>query len=429
MARQKRASQASSKFASDESDDIWLKAREANGPTEFTGYEILTREAALHTLFANGEIVNQAADTDVMFVTKETPFYAESGGQAGDKGVAILPKGKVVITDVLKKAGDLHVHIGKLTGEVSNGDIAKLSVDPDNRKRTMSNHSATHIMHEALRRVLGEHVTQKGQMVDGERIRFDISHGAAISREELAKVEDQVNQVILQNSSASTQLMNPDAAMEAGAMALFGEKYGDEVRVLSLGEPIDDDPKAYSVELCGGTHVERTGDIALFKIVTEGAVAAGIRRVEAVTGEAARAYLETYAGYTRAAADKLKAKPEDVPARIEALMAERKKLEKELSAAKKALALGGSGGGAAKAEEINGVKFIGGVLDGVSGKDLRAMLNDQLSSIGSGIVGFVAKDGEKVAVAVAVTDDLTGCLLYTSPSPRDATLSRMPSSA
>ena len=408
MARQKKASQASSKFASDESDDIWLASREANGPTEFTGYETLTRKAAAHTLFANGEIVNETADTEVMFVTKETPFYAESGGQAGDKGVAIFPKGKVIISDVLKKAGDLHVHIGKLTGEISNGDVAQLSVDPDNRKRTMANHSATHIMHEALRRILGEHVTQKGQMVDGERIRFDISHGAAISRDELAKVEDQVNQVILQNASASTQLMNPEAAMKAGAMALFGEKYGDEVRVLSLGDPIDDDPKAYSVELCGGTHVERTGDIALFKIVSEGAVAAGIRRVEAVTGEAARQYLETYAGYTREAADKLKAKPEDVPARIEALMAERKKLEKELSAAKKALALGGSGGGAAKAEEINGVKFIGGVLDGVSGKDLRAMLNDQLSSIGSGIVGFVAKDGEKVAVAVAVTDDLTG---------------------
>jgi len=177
--------------------------------------------------------------------------------------------------------------------------------------------------------------------------------------------------------------------------------------VLSLGDPIDDDPKSYSVELCGGTHVARTGDIALFKIVSEGAVAAGIRRVEAITGEAARQYLETQAGYTRAAADKLKAKPEDVPARIEALMAERKKLEKELSEAKKALALGGSGG-AAQAEEINGVKFIGGVLDGVSGKDLRAMLNDQLSAIGSGIVGFVAKDGDKVAVAVAVTDDLTG---------------------
>jgi len=313
----------------------------------------------------------------------------------------------VQIFDVLKKASDLHVHIGKLKGSVKVGDMATLSVNADNRKRTMANHSATHIMHEALRRVLGEHVTQKGQMVDGERIRFDISHGGAITREELVKVEKQVNQVVLQNAETKTELMNPDAAIKAGAMALFGEKYGDEVRVLSLGEPIDDDPKAYSVELCGGTHVTRTGDIALFKILSEGAVAAGIRRVEAVTGEAARQYLEEQAGYTRSAADKLKAKPEDVPSRIEALMAERKKLEKELSEAKKQLALGGGSGGAAKAEEINGVKFIGGVLDGVSGKDLRAMLNDQLSAIGSGIVAFVAKDSGKVAVAVAVTDDLT----------------------
>jgi len=389
MAKQKKTSQASSKFASDGTDDVWLAAREDHGATEFTGYDKLEIEAVAHSVFANGELVEQTHDTDVMFVTKQTPFYAESGGQAGDKGVAIFPKGEVSITDVLKKVGDLHVHIGTLKGEISTGDKVKLSVNPDNRKRTMANHSATHIMHEALRRVLGEHVTQKGQMVDGERIRFDISHGAAITRDELSKVEDQVNQVILQNAEATTQLMNPEAAMKAGAMALFGEKYGDEVRVLSLGEPLDDDPKAYSVELC------------------EGAVAAGIRRIEAVTGEAARVFLETQAGYTRAAADKLKAKPEDVLARIEALMAERKKLEKELSQAKKALALGGSGG-AAKSEEINGIKFIGGVLDGVSGKDLRAMLNDQLSSIGSGIVGFVAKDGEKVAVAVAVTDDLTG---------------------
>ncbi len=408
MARQKEDSRAAGFKSGDTgTDDIWLASRENNGPTEFTGYEILDLEAPIHTLVVGGDAVDSASDTDIMFVTKQTPFYAESGGQAGDKGHVTLPNGEVAITDVLKKAGDLHVHIGKLKGSIAKGDLAKLSVDPENRKRTMANHSATHIMHEALRRVLGEHVTQKGQMVDGERIRFDISHGAAITREELAKVEDEVNQVVLQNSEASTKLMNPEAAMEAGAMALFGEKYGDEVRVLSLGDPLDSSPKAYSVELCGGTHVERTGDIALFKIVSEGAVAAGIRRVEAVTGEAARQYLETQAGYTRAAADKLKAKPEDVPARIESLMAERKKLEKELSEAKKALALGGSGG-AAKAEEINGVKFIGGVLDGVSGKDLRAMLNDQLSAIGSGIVGFVAKDGGKVAVAVAVTDDLTG---------------------
>ena len=410
MARQKEGSKAAGFKSGDTgTDDIWLAAREANGPTEFTGYEELFVTSPIHTLVVDGESAQIAQNCEVMFVTHATPFYAESGGQAGDKGDVIFENGaKIIVKDVLKKAGDLHVHIGRLSGEIKIGDVAHLTVNPDNRKKTMANHSATHIMHEALRRVLGEHVTQKGQMVDGERIRFDISHGAAISREELAKVEDQVNQVILQNSAANTKLMNPEAAMKAGAMALFGEKYGDEVRVLSLGEPLDDDPKAYSVELCGGTHVDRTGDIALFKIVSEGAVAAGIRRVEAVTGEAARGYLETQAGYTRAAADKLKSKPEDVPARIEALMAERKKLEKELSEAKKALALGGSGGGAAKAEEINGVKFIGGVLDGVSGKDLRAMLNDQLSAIGSGIVGFVAKDGGKVAVAVAVTDDLVG---------------------
>ncbi|WP_026940875.1 alanine--tRNA ligase [Hellea balneolensis] len=410
MAQQKEDSRAAGFKSGDVgTDDIWLAAREASGPTEFTGYEDLFVTSPVQTLVVEGEVANSASDTDVMFVTPATPFYAESGGQAGDKGVVSFENGaQIVVKDVVKKAGDLHVHIGSLTGEISRGDVAYLTVNSDNRKRTMANHSATHIMHEALRRILGEHVTQKGQMVDGERIRFDISHGSAITREELAKVEDQVNQVILQNAEASTELMNPEAAMAAGAMALFGEKYGDEVRVLSLGDPIDEDPKAYSVELCGGTHVDRTGDIALFKIVSEGAVAAGIRRVEAVTGEAARQHLETQAGYTRAAADKLKAKPEDVPARIEALIADRKKLEKELSETKKALALGGSGGSAAKAEEINGVKFMGGVLEGVSGKDLRAMLNDQLSAIGSGIVGFVAKDGAKVAVAVAVTDDLIG---------------------
>lgn len=408
MTRQKEGSKAAGFKSGDAgTDDIWLAAREAEGATEFTGYEVLDLDASIHTLVVEGGVSDKASDSDVMFVTKQTPFYAESGGQAGDKGMASLPNGLVTITDVLKKAGDLHVHIGKLKGSMSVGDTVKLSVNPDNRKKTMANHSATHIMHEALRRVLGEHVTQKGQMVDGERIRFDISHGAAITRDELSKVEDQVNQVILQNSETGMELMNPEEAMAAGAMALFGEKYGDEVRVLSLGDSIDEDSKKYSVELCGGTHVDRTGDIALFKIVSEGAVAAGIRRVEAVTGEAARQYLETQASYTRAIADKLKAKPEDVPARVEALMADRKKLEKELSEAKKALALGGSGGASAKVEEINGVKFIGGVLDGVSGKDLRAMLNDQLSAIGSGIVGFVAKDGGKVAVAVAVTDDLT----------------------
>jgi len=268
------------------------------------------------------------------------------------------------VTDVQKRAGDLHVHIGTLKGTASVSDAIELSVDAVNRERTKHNHSATHIMHEALRRVLGDHVTQKGQMVDGERIRFDISHGGAITREELAKVETQVNAVIQQNEPASTKLMEPDAAIAAGAMALFGEKYGDEVRVLALGQPVEGEDKAYSVELCGGTHVERTGDIALFKIVSEGAVAAGIRRVEAVSGEAARRYLETQAGFARAVADQIKAKPEDIAARVDVLMSERKKLEKELSEAKKQLALGGGGGAAASAEEINGVQFMGRVRFG-----------------------------------------------------------------
>ncbi len=407
MARQKEMASANWKGSGDAgTESVWLAIRERLGATEFTGYTQLTDKHAVGAIIVDGEETQIATDGDVMFVSTATPFYAESGGQAGDLGTVNLPNGTVEISDVLKKAGDVHVHIGKLTGTMSVGDLAAFEVDADNRERTKRNHSATHIMHEALRRVLGPHVTQKGQMVDGERIRFDISHGQAISSEELSKVEDQVNEVILQNAQSKTELMAPNAAIEAGAMALFGEKYGDEVRVLTLGDPLGGDDKDYSVELCGGTHVDRTGDIALFKIISEGAVAAGIRRVEAVTGEAARQYLEGQANLAKQAATTLKAKIEDVPARIQALMDERRKLEKELSAVKKQLALGG-GGGSAAVEELNGVKFMGRVLDGVSGKDLRAMLNEQTQTIGTGIVAFVAKDDGKVAVAVAVTPDLT----------------------
>ncbi len=387
-------------------DAIWKQLRGEHGATEFTGYLDLTLKSHAAALVQNGVSVDTAAEGEVMLFTRATPFYAESGGQAGDKGEIIFQGGAVMrVTDVQKRAGDLHVHIGHITAPASRGEVITLKVDAVNRERTKHNHSATHIMHEALRRVLGDHVTQKGQMVDGERIRFDISHGGAITREELARVEDEVNAVIQENSAAKTQLMAPEAAIAAGAMALFGEKYGDEVRVLGLGRPVDGGDKQYSVELCGGTHVARTGDISLFKITGEGAVAAGIRRVEAVTGEAARQYLETQAGYARAAADKLKAKPEDVSARVEALLADRKALEKDLSDAKKQLALGG-GGSVASAEDIGGVGFMGRVIDGVSGKDLRSMLNEQLSALGSGIIAFVATDGPKVAVAVAVSDDL-----------------------
>jgi len=408
MAVQKENSQAAGFKSGDVGTDaIWNAAREAEGPSIFTGYEKLTGSGAVHTLVVGSESVDNAADTDVMFVTKMTPFYAESGGQAGDAGTVKFDNGAVVeVKDVQKRAGDLHAHIGTLKGSIGVGDVAHFDVDAEVRERTKANHSATHILHEALRRVLGEHVTQKGQMVDGERIRFDISHGQAITREELSRVEDQVNAVIQQNAESETKLMSLDDAMEAGVMALFGEKYADEVRVLALGAK-EASGKAYSVELCGGTHVGNTGEIGLFKIVSEGAVAAGVRRLEAVTGEAARQYLEARAGLAQAAADILKTKPEDVPARIEALMAERKALEKGLSDAKKQRAMGGGGGAASGPEEIGGVQVVARKLDGVGGKDLRALMNEQLSALGSGIVAFVAVNDGKVAVAVAVSDDLT----------------------
>ena len=407
MTEQREQSKADGgKFASAGADDLFKALLEKDGATTFTGYDNLSDGQAIVALVQNDVAVDEVSDGDVVFLTRETPFYAESGGQAGDKGIATFGNGaRIEIVDVQKRAGDLHAHIGTLSGTVKVGDEAHLSVDVDNREKTKRNHSAAHLLHEALRRVLGDHVAQKGQMVDGERIRFDISHPSAITREELRRVEDEVNAVIQQNKLAETKLMNPDDAIAAGAVALFGEKYGDEVRVLSLGDPLDESPKAYSVELCGGTHVERTGDIALFKITGEGAVAAGIRRVEAVSGEAARQYLETQAGLARQAADMFKTKLEDVPSRIETLLAERKQLEKDLSEAKKQLALGG-GGAASGPEEINGINFLGRVLDGVSGKDLRSMLNEQIAQLGSGIVAFVARDGGKVAVAVAVSEDV-----------------------
>jgi len=409
MAQQKDRARAAWKGSGDAgTEEIWHEIHANNGATEFTGYGNLLAEENLAALITSEGQVDTASNGDVMFVTNQTPFYAESGGQAGDKGIATFGNGAVIeVTDVQKRAGGLHVHIGTLKGSVSVGDQASLQVNSDNREKTKRNHSATHIMHEALRRVLGPHVTQKGQMVDGERIRFDISHGAAITKDELSKVEDQVNEVILQNASADTKLMAPEAAIEAGAMALFGEKYGDEVRVLALGDPLGEEDKPYSVELCGGTHVARTGDIALFKIISEGAVAAGIRRVEAVTGAEARQHLEGQAALTRELAVNLKVQPDQVPERVQNLMDDRRKMEKEIAELKKKIALGGGGGVAMSAEEINGTKFLGKVLDGVSGKDLRGMMNDQLQAIGSGIVAFIATNEGKVAVGVAVTPDLT----------------------
>jgi alanyl-tRNA synthetase len=386
----------------------WFSIKDQVGASKFVGYDDLTADARVQVLVVDGESVAEAfAGDTVEAVFDITPFYAESGGQAGDTGVAVFAKGRGRVLDTQKQAGELFVHRIEITeGQVKVGDAAMLSVDAAKRTTTRSNHSAAHLLHAALRHVLGPHVAQKGQLVDAERMRFDFSHGGPLTPEEIERIEGEVNAVIQQNAASSTKLMSPEKAIEAGAIALFGEKYGDEVRVLALGHDLEGKGD-YSVELCGGTHVSRTGDIALFKIVSESGIAAGVRRIEALTGEAARHYLLEQAGVARALADQFKVPVAQVEARVEALINERKRLEKELGDAKRALAVGG-GGAAAGPEEINGVKVMARVLDGVGGKDLRPLAEDFKKQIGSGIVVLVGKLDGKAANTVAVTPDLTG---------------------
>jgi alanyl-tRNA synthetase len=385
----------------------WFAIKEAVGASEFVGYEHLDAQAHVQALLLDGEQVKEALAGDaVEVVFEKTPFYPEGGGQAGDTGTVELLHGKGIIKDTYRQAGDLIVHqLEIIEGALKIGDKVELKVDAEKRQTTRSNHSAAHLLHAALKHVLGPHVAQKGQLVDADRMRFDFSHGAPLTDAEISRIEAEVNAVILQNQAASTKLMSPEKAIEAGAVALFGEKYGEEVRVLALGHALEGDGD-YSVELCGGTHVSRTGDIALFKIISEGGVAAGIRRIEAFTGEAARQFLLGQAGVATALADQFKVPVNQVEARVEALVAERKRLEKELSEAKRALAVGG-GGAASGPEEINGTKVIARVLEGVGGKDLRPLAEDFKKSLGSGIVALVGKLDGKAAVTVAVSPDLT----------------------
>jgi alanyl-tRNA synthetase len=390
----------------------WFKLRDRLGPTEFVGYEqsevigevlAIVRDAAeINVAAADGD---NGVTVEVLF--DRTPFYAESGGQASDIGEIEWAGGRGALVGLHKHAGDVFVHTLHITsGAIAVGERLRLSIDTDARTRTRANHSAAHLVHAALKNVLGGHVAQKGQMVDAERIRFDFSHGQALTTEDLERVEAEVNAVIRQNLPATTQSMTPQAAIDAGAVALFGEKYGDEVRVLTLGRALVGEG-AYSVELCGGTHVARTGDIALFKIVAETGIAAGVRRVEALTGEAARRHLLDRAGVAESLAFQFKVPPAEVPARVEALIADRKALEKALADAKRKLALGG-GGTAPAEEEINGVKFIGRVLDGVDGKGLRPVIEDFRKQIGSGVIAIVGVTEGKAAMAIAVTPDLVG---------------------
>ncbi len=391
-------------------EDVWLKLADQGGATEFLGYQNESGSATLAAIVQKGEVVRSlAGPADAALLFDKTPFYGESGGQAGDQGVIHFDNGAEFIVDDTQKQAGLHVHIGRLKGgKIAAGDKAALEIDRKRRAHIRANHSATHLLHAALRNVLGPHVTQKGSLVEADYFRFDFSHGQALTADEINRVEDEVNAVIRQNAEGMIKEMAPAKAIEEGALALFGEKYGDQVRVLRLGDALDGGAKAYSVELCGGTHVKRTGDIALFAITSEGGVAAGVRRVEATTGAVALAHLKAQAALAKAIAANIKAPLSEVAERVTAIADERRKLERELSETKKRLALAGGDGQTAPSgpEQIAGVAVLARVLDGVPAKELRSLVDEGKTQIGSGVVAYVGVDDGKAAIAVGVTDDL-----------------------
>jgi alanyl-tRNA synthetase len=393
-------------------EDLWLELADQGGPTQFLGYGHEAASGTLAAIVSGGAVVRTLeGPAEAALVFDATPFYAESGGQAGDQGVIHFENGaEFIVDDTQKRGGALHVHVGRLKGgAIKPNDRAELEIDHLRRAQIRANHSATHLLHAALRNVLGKHVTQKGSLVEADRFRFDFSHGAPMTADEIERVEDEVNAVIRQNAEGVIKEMAPDKAIEEGALALFGEKYGDRVRVLRLGDALDADGRAYSVELCGGTHVRRTGDIAVFSILSEGGVAAGVRRIEAATGAAALSHLKTQAALAKTIANNLKAPLADLPERVAQLADERRKLERDLSDAKKRLALAASSGASAAPtgpETVAGVAVLARVLEGVPAKDLRGLVDEGKKSLGSGVIAYVGVDEGKASLAVGVTDDL-----------------------
>ena len=413
MAEQKAAARAAWKGSGEAaSEEVWFDIAEREGSTEFTGYSSATAEATVVAIVRDGAEVQGAAEGEaVTLLTNQTPFYGESGGQTGDAGRIWTPEGlEFTVETTGKPLGRLHAHKGRVTkGEVKVGDAVHLEIDAERRDRIRANHSATHLLHAALRHRLGGHVTQKGSLVADDRFRFDFSHPKPLSQDDISAVEAEVNAEIRANEEVGTRLMSPDEAVAAGALALFGEKYGEEVRVLSMGRQAGG-TRSYSVELCGGTHVRATGDIGLFKIVSESAVSSGVRRIEALTGEAARQWLNARDHAVRAIAQTLRTSPDEAAPRVAALVEERKRLERELADARKTLALGGGAGGAAPAqadEDIAGVAFSGQVIDGLDPRELRPLLDQAKQRLGSGVAAICAVTAGKATFAVAVTDDLT----------------------
>ena len=405
MAEQKAAARSAWKGSGEQaSSEVWYDIADEFGGTEFTGYTSVVGEGEVVALVRDGKRIDAAtAGEQVVILTNQTPFYGESGGQSGDAGTIAGDNGlRAIVGDTSKPLGRLHAHHARIeSGTISVGQTVQLAIDAERRDQIRANHSATHLLHAALRNRLGGHVTQRGSLVAADRFRFDFSHPSALTPSELAEVETAVNAQIRRNSPVTTRLMTPEDAIAAGAMALFGEKYGEEVRVLTMGSD------GYSVELCGGTHVSALGDIALFKIIGESAVSSGVRRIEALTGEAARLWLSERETLLKDLAATFKTNAEDVPARVAALIEDRKRLERELADAKKSLAMGGGSAAGAALETVGDIAFTGQVLEGLDPKDLRGLVDEAKARLGEGIAALVAVNDGRASVAIGVTAGLS----------------------
>ena len=417
MATQKAKARAAWAGSGEMADDtIWFDVLDNHSATDFLGYDTEQAEGQIVAIVTEGSQVQAAAlGSSLQVVLNQTPFYAESGGQIGDSGKIITETGVINVTNT-RKTADLNIHIGVLReGTIANGQAAELQVDEGRRSSIRANHSATHLLHEALRRTLGDHVAQRGSLNDGDRLRFDFSHSQALTASELQQVQTEVNNCIRQNCSVETRIMTPDDARALGAQALFGEKYGEEVRVVSMGRLQDSDKGVskdiYSLELCGGTHVVQTGDIGGFVLLSDGASSAGVRRIEALTGAGADAHIQNQSRSLAEAAKTLKVQPAEISLRAQQLLDERRSLQNEVANLRRELAMsGGADTAAAVPVMVGGRALLAQVLQGVTGRDLPALVDFHKVKIGSGVVLLIADADGKAAVAAGVTDDLTDSL-------------------
>ena len=416
MERQKATARAAWKGAGEaETDSLWFDLRERHGATDFFGYVTEQAEGEILAIVSSGKEINEIQSSkntkEVLIVVNQSPFYGEAGGQIGDQGEMTTSVGaRFLVDNTQRRVNDLTIHCGKIvSGCIRVGDSAALKVDVKRRNRLRANHSATHLMHQALRRNLGEHVTQKGSLVSPDRLRFDFNHPKGVDENLLKTIEEEVNFCIRDNSEVVTNLMNPESAIEAGAMALFGEKYGDEVRVVSMGGSCKDNSKSkYSVELCGGTHVARTGEIGLFRIISENAVSSGVRRIEAVTGAGALEYIDSCETLLARAASALKVSAEQLPERIASLLDERKRMERDLVDLRRKVAAGVDTQGNSKVINVSGIPFVAKVLEGIPARELKSMADSLKTEIGSGIAVIASTDDGKASLVIGVTRDLEG---------------------